>query len=325
MRIDRGLLRWGVFLIVLGAVPLAVRAGYVDTDTVRRAWELWPLILIGIGLGLLLQRTQAAVVGGLIVSITFGLIGGSLLSVGVEGGFTSCSLGAGTEGTAFSTQTGSLGTSPTVDVELNCGELDIVTAAGSGWVLAGSDNDGQGPVIQSSAGRLQVRSRNSSGIGFTRGGDQWRMTLPTDPVTELKVAVNAASARLDLAGAHVPDVSVSVNAGDIRLDLSKAAQVGQLDASANAGSLKLNLPSASLTGSVSANAGSIDVCVPDGVGLRLRGSDSPLSSNNFDQHGLVKNGRTWTSPGYDTATVRIDLATSANAGSITLNPEAGCG
>ena len=41
MRIDRGLLRWGVFLIVLGSVPLAVRAGYLDTDTVRRAWELW--------------------------------------------------------------------------------------------------------------------------------------------------------------------------------------------------------------------------------------------------------------------------------------------
>ena len=89
--------------------------------------------------------------------------------------------------------------------------------------------------------------------------------------------------------------------------------------------MKLNLPSASLTGSVSANAGSIDVCVPNGVALRLRGSDNPLSSNNYDQRGLVKSGRTWTSPGYDTATVRIDLATSANAGSITLNPEAGCG
>ena len=325
MQIDRGLLRWGVFLIVLGAVPLAVRAGYLDTDTVRRAWELWPLILVGLGLGLVLQRTQLAVVGGLVVSITFGLIGGSILSVGVEGGFANCSFGDGTTGTPFAPQTGSLGTSSTVDVELNCGELDVGTGEGSAWVISGSDNDGQGPVVQSSAGRLQVRSRNRTGIGFTRRGDQWHVTLPTDPVTELKVAVNAASARLDLANTHVPDVTVTVNAGEIRLDLSQAAQVGQLDASANAGSLKLRLPAASLTGSISANAGSIDVCVPDGVALRLRGSDNPLSSNNFDQRGLVKNGHTWTSPGYDSATVRIDLATSANAGSITLNPEAGCG
>ena len=325
MRIDRGLLGWGVFLIVLGAVPLAVRGGYVETDTVRRAWELWPLVLVGIGLGLLLQRTQLAVVGGLVVAITFGLIGGSVLSVGVEGGFASCSFSDGTPGTPFSTQTGSLGTSPTVDLELNCGELDVVTATGPGWVVTGSDDDGQGPVIEASADRLQVRSRNRTGIGFTRRGDQWRITLPTDPVTTLKVAVNAASARLNLARAHVPDVTVSVNAGEITLDLSEAVQVGQLDASANAGSLKLRLPNASLMGSVSANAGSIDVCVPDGVALRLRGSDNPLSSNNFDQRGLVKNGNTWTSPGYDAATVRIDLAASANAGSITLNPEAGCG
>lgn len=64
MRIDRGLLDWGAFLIVLGAVPLAARAGYLDTDTLRRAWELWPLVLIGIGLGLILQRTRAGGGGG---------------------------------------------------------------------------------------------------------------------------------------------------------------------------------------------------------------------------------------------------------------------
>ena len=51
-------------------------------------------------------------------------------------------------------------------------------------------------------------------VGLSQRGDQWRITVPTDPVTELKVAINAGSARLDLADAHVPDVSVSVNAGD---------------------------------------------------------------------------------------------------------------
>jgi hypothetical protein len=61
------------------------------------------------------------------------------------------------------------------------------------------------------------------------------------------------------------------------------------------------------------------------VGLRFRGSDNPLSSNNFGDRGLEQSGHTWTSPGFDAATARIDLAISANAGSITLNPEDGCG
>jgi hypothetical protein len=325
MRIDRGLLGWGVFLIVLGAIPLAVRGGYLDADTVRRAWELWPLILIGLGLGLVLQRTKAAFVGGLVVALTFGLMGGSLLAVGVGGGLSSCGFGVGSgDGTPFATQTNEFGGSANVSVDLNCGELTVTPATGSTWTVAGSDVDGQGPTIESSAGRLRVKSRDRNGIVFGEGGNRWQVALPTDPSLTLDLSLNAGSATIDLAGAHVPDLNMSVNAGEIRLDLSRAAQVGQLDASANAGSLKLSLPAASLTGSVSANAGSVELCVPAGVGLRFRGSNNPLSSNNFDQRGLVKSGGTWTSPGYDTAQWKLDLATTANAGAITLNPEGGC-
>ncbi|HEY6571184.1 MAG TPA: DUF5668 domain-containing protein, partial [Candidatus Limnocylindrales bacterium] len=72
MHINRGMLGWGVFLIVAGSVPLLVQAGAVDPEVIRRVWQLWPLILIGIGLGLILQRTRAAVVGGLIVAVTCG-------------------------------------------------------------------------------------------------------------------------------------------------------------------------------------------------------------------------------------------------------------
>lgn len=325
MRIDRGLLGWGVFLITLGTVPLAVRANLVDADTVRRAWELWPLILVGIGLGLVLQRTGAAVVGGLVVALTFGLIGGSLLAVGVGGGITGCGIGIGSEeGTAFTTQSGSLGGNPSVSLDLNCGELTLATGPGSAWTVAGRDERGDGPEITSSADQLRIRSRDQTGIILGTQGERWQVTLPADPATRLDVSVNAGSGTLNLAGAHVPRVSLSVNAGDIRADLSEAADVAQLDASANAGSLHLILPAASITGSVSANVGSVELCVPSGVALRFRGSDDPMSSNNFGVRGLVKSGGTWTSPGFDAATVRIDLAASANLGSITLNPEAGC-
>lgn len=323
MRIDRGLLGWGVFLIVLGAVPLAVRAGYLDTDTVRQAWELWPLILIGIGLGLVLQRTRVAAVGGLVVAITFGLIGGSVLAAGVGVGLPGCNTGIGAgEGTAFTPRTGSLGSGASVQLELSCGELTVAPGSGGAWSVAGRDHQGVGPDIVAATDQLRVRSRDRSGIGLGATGEQWDVTVPVDPAITLDVSVNAGSARINLAGAHVPDVTVAVNAGEIRLDLSEAAQVGRLSASANAGSLRLRLPAMSLTGSVSANAGSVDLCVPTGVGLRFV---APLSANNFEASGLVQNGQTWTSPGFDGAAARIDLSAEANIGSITLNPEAGCG
>ena len=92
----------------------------------------------------------------------------------------------------------------------------------------------------------------------------------------------------------------------------------------NAGSISLTLPAASITGSLSANAGSIELCVPDGVGMRFTGTDNPLGSNNFGDRGLLQSGGTWTSPGYASADFRIDMSADATAGSITLNPESGC-
>ena len=35
MRIDRRFLGWGVFLVIVGAIPLAVRAGYLTSDQMR--------------------------------------------------------------------------------------------------------------------------------------------------------------------------------------------------------------------------------------------------------------------------------------------------
>jgi hypothetical protein len=86
----------------------------------------------------------------------------------------------------------------------------------------------------------------------------------------------------------------------------------------------VDLPALSLTGSIEANAGSVRLCAPDGVALRLITDDSILSGQDFADAGLVQNGSTWETPGFDTAPVRIELHTQANAGSFRLDPAEGC-
>ena len=161
MHVNRGLLGWGVFFITLGCVPLAVRAGYLDPAAVARAWELWPLILVGIGLGLILRRTKAAAVGGLVVAVTFGLMGGALLAGGLPsvGGISACGFGSnGGNGTAFPDQAGSFGLEARVDLELNCGELAVASADGTAWTVTGTSDGGRPPEVQASGERLLVRS-----------------------------------------------------------------------------------------------------------------------------------------------------------------------
>lgn len=82
MRIRRGPLFWGLLLIPLGMIPLLVRAGALDDNAFVDAWRLWPLVLVGIGLAILLGRGRAGLVATVVLALTLGLAGGSALASG---------------------------------------------------------------------------------------------------------------------------------------------------------------------------------------------------------------------------------------------------
>ena len=144
MHIHRGFLGWGVFLILAGSIPLAVRAGYLSGDQLWNVGNLWPLILVGIGVGLILARTRYGFLGGLIVAGTFGVIVGGLLAGTVAGIGVNCGSGRGT--TAFEPRQGPFtGAFASVDIDLSCGDLTVAVAPGNTWRIEGSDRDGTGP------------------------------------------------------------------------------------------------------------------------------------------------------------------------------------
>ncbi|MEA2538558.1 MAG: hypothetical protein QOF11_2792 [Chloroflexota bacterium] len=323
MRIDSRFLRWGVFFIVLGAVPLAVAQGWIDPAKVGSWWRFWPLILVGIGVGLILRRTPVHVLGGLIVAATFGLLFGGLLAGGAPDGLElGCT--SGRSGVAVSPIAGTFGPSASVNLDMSCGDLTVEAVAGSAWTLIASTPGGRNPVVASGPDRLEVRSAERGLLGPFGGedGESWKVGLPTDPTVDLRATLNAGSAQLGLAGMHLRALAMTTNAGRTRMDLS-GANVGTLSYTLNAGETRILLPATALTGSATVNAGQLGLCLVPGTALRVV-SNSTLASNNFAERGLVANGSTWTTPGYDSAPVRIDLSLSANAGSIELDPDGGC-
>jgi hypothetical protein len=327
MRINRGFLGWGVFLVIVGAVPLALRAGYISEDQIGNVGSLWPLILIGIGIGILLARTQFSFLGGLVIAATFGLMAGGALAVGFDG-FGSGACGPGGATAAFPTREASLtGSSASVELDLNCGNATIGVAPGTTWRVEGEDRDGTGPNIDADNDSLRVRSHDSGRGWFDELSDRenWRVTLPDGVRLELAVDLNAGSSTLDLGSASLESFHLDLNAGSAVLDFGSLRELGDLDVGLNAGSLNLTLPNLSFSGSIEANAGAVNLCVPPGVALRLETSESIVAAYDYDDHGLVKNGSTWETPGFDDAAVRIDLDTRANAGSFSLDPEEGCG
>ena len=323
MRIDKNLLGWGVFFIVVGAVPLAAQAGAIPATTLDRWWSFWPLILVGIGLGLILTRTAFESLGGIIVAATFGLMVGGALASGV-GGFTGVGgsvCGPGDGGTPFQARTGTFGPAAEVHLELDCGSLTVATADGNGWSVEGSDDDGGGPSIESDDASLEVRA-DTDGPQFLVGArDDLDVRLPVASTLDLEIDVNAGELDVDLGGGNVELVDLELNAGNATLDLEGITTIDGIDIGVNAGNLLVFLPSLSMTGSIEANAGNVDLCAPADVALRLQTGDSVLSGQDFGDAGLVEVGSAWETPGYDTAAVRIELRTEANVGSFSLGGE----
>jgi hypothetical protein len=325
MHVDTRYLNWGVFFIVAGAIPLAVQQGLLTAETVADWWRFWPLLIIAAGLGLLLRQTPVAFLGGVLLAGIFGVMVGGVITAGTSLDLGSIACGDTKSTTAFTTQTGTLAGSASVELEFDCGDLTLGTAAGSTWTVAGTSHDGESPIVDASAGRLLVRSRDKdvSVPPFTENREDWQVTLPADVAMSVSTTLNAGSARLDLSGSGVESISSTVNAGSLDIDLGGTG-VRRLSLTVNAGSGTIDFPEADVNGSMTVNAGSIEFCVPESVGLQITTNDSFIASNNFDERDLSKSGSTWQSSNWATATNRIDLSATANAGSLELNPEDGC-
>ncbi|HEX2755913.1 MAG TPA: DUF5668 domain-containing protein, partial [Candidatus Limnocylindrales bacterium] len=256
MRVRRGLLFWGLFLIPLGGISLLVRAGAVDPDRLSEAWRLWPLILIGIGLAILLGPGRTAVVGTAIVAVVLGSVGGAAIASGHLwiGALSDCAVASGPTDQQLQ-RSGSFDRSAAVRLDLRCGSLALTTTTGSQWKLDAAYR-GTGPIVDASGSRLDLRV---SGGGGERRND-WTVSLPS-AVGVLSITANGATATLQFPDGHVASLDVDMNAGDLRIDATHGA-VDVVDLSMNAGRIRLDAGSSVLGGDVSVNAGAFDLCVP---------------------------------------------------------------
>jgi hypothetical protein len=321
MRIDRRLVGFGLFLVTVGVVMVAVRQGLIPDDTARRVWNLWPLALIGVGLSMILAGRPGASLGGLIVAVTFGAIVGGAVATGSFLPLGVCSADRN-DGTSFAETAGELADPARVAVEQACGELHVSTVAGSAWALSGVSGDGRPPAVSASPGELRITSASPS--TFDVGSSTWDLVLPRSPSIDLDVTASAGDARLELGGANLASLTVVRNAGSIRIDLRDVAATGPLAVTVNAGSATIWLPGRSLTGHLNANAGSIALCLPAGAGLRIATGESVAASNDFGARGLTRTGDTWETADYATAAAKIELTAEAVAASLSLDPATTC-
>ncbi|HET9417010.1 MAG TPA: DUF5668 domain-containing protein [Candidatus Limnocylindria bacterium] len=320
MRVNRGLVFWGVALVTAGAVALAIQSDLIAGDTAREAWRLWPIVLIVIGVAVISARTPFA----LVATLAAGLVAGGLAGTLVAGLPDGMAIGCGGETDSRTAANGDFtAASARVELDFDCGDLAVAMDQGTAWNVEaryGSDSE---PQISSDAGSMRVELRDAGGfIGFNDSRQDWDVTLPLDVELALDVDANAASSTLDLDGGALSEVAIDANAGEVRLGLGGTA-VDDLSIDANAGSITMTVDQATTAiGRIEMNAGNLDLCVGDGVAIAITlNEDNITFSHDLDDSGLTRSGDTWRS-GDGTADVTLEI--QGNAASFTYNPDGGC-
>jgi hypothetical protein len=319
--VNRGLFNWGVFLVAAGVVALGFRAGLFSVGAFAELGRLWPLALIGLGIVVLAGHVAGARVGGAVVALLFGVVVGALIGGGA--GAIGCPAPSGGQEVSGHAQ-GTLETPATVTVRVACGELALGSFRGNVWSV---DNSGEPRDVRvtTASNQLTVSAARARGFPFSnrdRSQPDWRLTLPAGSEVDLRLELNAG----EVAGPLPLSLSrftATVNGGVIQTDLREGT-IGGLFVTVNAGSFALDLPAgASFTGTATTNAGSFKLCLPADAAIRIRQSGG-AGSNNFADFGLTRSGSAWESSNYATATNRIDLAITVNAGSAELEQSGEC-
>ncbi len=343
MRIDRSLLNWGVFLIALGGIPLAVDQGWLETDIASDLGRLWPLILVGIGLGLVLRWTPLSWFGGALVAATFGLIFGAAIVTVRDDGFDNLqgiipaiASGAcvnGEVGTA-STSEGSVA-SPNefeLDVSLSCGELDVSRATVANWSLQARHAPDDPPQIaeaerEGATAYLRVSQDSTEDLAFfgRRVQSIWAVEVPARAALRMQTTLNAVQGAIDAGAGPLERIAGTLNATEVTIDLVEATtpQEASVDLTLNASDGRLLLPEGDIAADITLNASSLVVCVPTGAGLRVDYS-SVLSGDDLASSDLSEESPgQWISEGLTTTADRVSLSVTSTASSFSIErPEA---
>ena len=318
MRVNHRFLYWGVFLVALGAVLVAADLNGVDDATIADWLRFWPLAVLAIGVAIVLRRTRFSLAGGMLAAAVPGLVLGGAFAVGPR---FAIDCGGHGDPSSFVTREGTFDGPARVDVTTGCGTLDVTTAPGAGWKLDAGNTADRTASVDASGSRLSIDSGRRQGWFGDGGRDVWRLTLPTAPIDDLSLVVNAGEGTVDLAGADIGRLDLTTNAGRTTVGLADTA-ITTLSGTVNAGQLSIDLPAAAdVTGSLTVNAGEVELCVPSGVGLRVH-QTGVLGATSLN--GEHQSGSDWQSPDYASAAHRTDLSVTVNLGSVDINPTGGC-
>ena len=175
VRVNTGLVFWGVALITAGVVALAIQAGAIDAESAQELWRFWPVVIIVIGLAVIAARTPFALIATLVAGLVVGGMAGTLVPAFPDGFSFGCERRAGER----LSEEGSFGGDAEVDARLQLRRAERDDRGGLRLVGRGAPRRRRAPEIESGGRLLRVAAEGGSVFGISEAASAG--TSPSRP------------------------------------------------------------------------------------------------------------------------------------------------
>ena len=292
---NRGLIL-PLILIGIGVVVLLANTGVLSQQAVGRLGDLWPLLLVILGLQLILNHTlprrQATLIGLAVMAV--------IVIAAVAYATLAPATSVGAQKVDASAQSGGL-TAATLDLNYSAATVDV-NAADLGDRLYQVHVDypaGENPPtisLDHENGRLEIHESSSFSPFHLFGSNRRHIVLALTDRIPWTIQVGGGATNLSLDLRHLQLTKLEVSGGANRMDAQLPAAKGtvMLQVSGGASNLTLRAPAETqwrIGVSGGANA------------VTINGSTSGALGGDFERQ----------SPGYGTATNRYDIQISGGA------------
>lgn len=293
-RRDRGV-TGAAFLITLGAVFLLNNLGLLPWSIWGTLLRLWPMLLVGVGLDILLAHRSA--LGALLALIlTLSVVAG-ILWLGVTGRLPG-------QFPVTEEVSEPLGEASAAEVTLSPGvgslHLDVFPETSSrlvvGTVRSGREWDlTTDSTTMGDTAHFSLEGGGDVEVGNWFSEQNWDLRLNGDVPVDLMVDVGAGELNLELGGLNADRLQVDVGIGEATVVLpAEGRYVAQIEGA----------------------IGQTTVIVPPGLAVRAE-IDAGLSGRSVPA-GYVCDEDVCTSPGYANADHRVDLQVSQAIGNLII-------
>ena len=227
---------WPAVLILVGVLALLVNTGQIAIDRLLQLADLWPVILVVIGLEIIIRRSLHGPTGEVAAAL--------VVLLAIVGAAAYVLVAPNPSATSSFEASGDVGTFTAAQLEIDAGAATIVIAdsgdLGSRLYHARIDYSGPKPEVRlDPSGKLQIsQANNTFGVFQSR---RFVLHLDLNPSVGWTIAVNSGAATATINVPHVHVTALALNTGASRDDITLGPPSGMVPVKIDGGALTVNV------------------------------------------------------------------------------------